>query len=99
MTPTFEPGQFVLFEPGGGYDVGDVVVAHHPSQDRLLVKRVAATESIGLVELRSDNAAIGTDSRRFGRIDADTVVGVVTTTLDWPLAPIAGAGLRSARRG
>ncbi len=85
MLPTLQSGQFVLYEPGRPVIAGDVVVARHPSQPIEIVKRVAAIDPVGLVELASDNQAAGTDSRSFGRIDVENVIGTVTISLEWPL--------------
>jgi len=85
MLPTLESGQFVLYTSGADFCVGDVVVAQHPSRPIEIVKRVAVVEPIGLVDLRSDNEADGTDSRTFGLIEVDAVLGVVTATLEWPI--------------
>lgn len=87
MTPTLGDGQFVLYERGAGFDVGSIVVAKHPSQPIEIVKRVASIDPVGLVELASDNEASGTDSRTFGRIDIDDVIGAVTISLEWPFSP------------
>jgi len=86
--PTLESGQFVLYEPGGRFGVGDVVVARHPSRSIEIVKRVIEVDAEGLVELRSDNEAEGTDSRSFGSLPADAVSGVVTVSLDWPFVSV-----------
>ena len=88
MTPTLVDGQYVLYEPGVGFDVGDVVVARHPTQPIEIVKRVATVDPVGLVELVSDNEAAGTDSRTFGRIDIDDVVGRVSISLEWPFGSV-----------
>lgn len=89
MVPTLESGQFVLVELGGRFAAGDIVAAHHPTQDLLLLKRVVAVDPIGLVELGSDNEAVGTDSRSFGSIDAAGVVGRATILLEWPFAALS----------
>ncbi len=86
MEPTLAEGQYVLYEPGAVAAVGDVVVASHPSQSIEIVKRVASVDPVGVVELASDNEAAGTDSRSFGRIDVDRVIGRVTISLEWPFA-------------
>ena len=99
MVPTLDPGEFVLYEPDASFDVGDVVVARHPSRSLLLVKRVTGVDPVGLVELGSDNEAVGNDSRDFGRIDVDGVVGTVTISLDWPFRMVgSGASGRRGRR-
>ncbi len=88
MAPTLDDGQFVLYEPGAPFEVGSIVVARHPSQPIEIVKRVASVDSVGLVELASDNEASGTDSQTFGRIDVDGVIGTVTVSLEWPFPPV-----------
>ena len=88
MSPTLEPGEFVLFEPAATFEVGDVVVAHHPSRPMLLVKRVGAVDPVGLVDLVSDNEDAGSDSADFGRVDVDDVEGRVTISLDWPFRSV-----------
>jgi len=88
MTPTLSEGQFVLYEPGAAFVAGDVVVAKHPSQPIEIVKRVASVDPRGLVELASDNQSAGTDSRTFGRIDVDAVIGTVTISLEWPFGAV-----------
>ena len=88
MTPTLQSGQFVLYEPGRPVREGDVVVARHPSQLIEIVKRVVSVDPVGLVELRSDNEVVGTDSRSFGRIDVGNVIGTVTISLEWPLTAV-----------
>ena len=56
--------------------VGDVVAVRDPrAHDRVMVKRVAAVGAEGL-EVLGDNPAESTDSRQFGPIRADRVVGV-----------------------
>lgn len=88
MVPTLQPGQYVLYEPEATPTVGEIVVARHPSRSIEIVKRVSAVDPIGLIELRSDNPAAGTDSRTFGRIDADDVLGRVTISLEWPFGAV-----------
>lgn len=90
MVPTLDDGHYVLYEPDASFQVGDVVVARHPSQAIEIVKRVVSVDPAGLVELASDNKAVGTDSRSFGRIDVDGVLGTVTISLEWPLTVVSG---------
>jgi nickel-type superoxide dismutase maturation protease len=61
---------------------GDVVVARHPQQPSIeIVKRVEFTD--GGVYLRSDNvdATNAADSRRFGLVPLDHVVGRVSSKI------------------
>ena len=55
---------------------GDVVVARHPSTGRLIVKRVAKVESNRYL-LRGDNEKASSDSRGFGAVTREMLVGKV----------------------
>lgn len=84
MQPTLQPGEEVLVDPrayrDGGPAVGDLVVAFHPlRQDFKLIKRVRGVEGNGRVFLQGDNASASTDSRQFGPIEPDQIVGKVTS--------------------
>jgi phage repressor protein C with HTH and peptisase S24 domain len=92
MTPTLTSGTFVLIDPTAVAAPGDLVVCRHPSQSIDIVKRVHTISAEGLIDVRSDNAAEGTDSRHYGRLDPDHLVGVVTLILDRPLASLERSG-------
>ena len=63
---------------------GDVVVANHPSKPISMIKRVASVSPEGLLELASDNPDEGSDSRSFGRVEPERLIGVATVLLEWP---------------
>ncbi len=71
----------MLLEPHA-YDhavpqVGDIVVVYHPEQlDLKIIKRVGELLGNGLF-LTSDNASAGSDSRQFGAVGLDMVIGRV----------------------
>ena len=85
MEPTLLHGDVLLLDPrayrGADPAPGDVVAAHHPARDILMVKRVRAVDSSGAVELVSDNPRLGSDSRQFGAIPRGRVQGRVTCRL------------------
>ena len=84
MLPTLADGEFVLVDPNRDPRTGQLVVAHHPERPELMVvKRVIDHNGDGFV-LASDNPAEGTDSRTWGPVRPDRVVGVVTLILDRP---------------
>ncbi len=91
MMPTLCAGAVVLLDPyayrkGVVPQEDEIVVARHPRQAELwIIKRVAAviesdTAAIRLV-LSSDNRAAGADSRAFGAVAGDLVLGRVTSLL------------------
>jgi hypothetical protein len=58
--------------------IGSIVVSLDPSnQDRILVKRVLS-HGTHTVALGSDNPQEGRDSRHFGSVPAELVIGTVT---------------------
>lgn len=78
MAPTLAAGDYVLAWPGAPCGVGDVVVARHPDGERVVVKRIAAVGPGGL-DLRGDNPEGSTDSRSWGPVSWDRVLGRVTS--------------------
>jgi len=94
MTPALTAGAVVMLDPQAYRQKmpqeHEIVVARHPRQNELqIVKRVAAvierpTESgnpRALLILASDNAAAGSDSRIFGPVELDLVMGKVVSRL------------------
>jgi len=84
MMPTLSAGDFVLVDEARVPRVGQLALARHPDRALLVVKRVAAISEDGRFVLASDNPAAGTDSRAWGPLAGDAVVGTVTLLLDRP---------------
>jgi nickel-type superoxide dismutase maturation protease len=82
MRPTLEPGDYVLvnrwayrFRPPSR---GDLVVVEDPEMpSRFLVKRVSDRTANGAVHLAGDNEAASRDSRTFGPVAKERIVGKV----------------------
>ena len=84
MRPTLQAGEEVLVDHHAYRNVapavGDIVVAFHPVRpDFKLIKRVMVVEGNGRVFLQGDNASASTDSRQFGTIAPDLLIGKVTS--------------------
>jgi len=84
MTPTLNDGDVVFVDMRayrtGLPEPGDVVVALHPYQrDLRLIKRVGHITDDGRLFLVSDNPGAGTDSRAFGAIAGEGVLGRVVS--------------------
>lgn len=76
MVPTLAPGDHVFVDPRAACGTGDVVVVRHPfKRDVILIKRLGRVTPAGRLELVSDNPAEGTDSRGFGAVSPELVVG------------------------
>ncbi len=75
MLPTLRPGDRLALRRGGQLRPGDIVAVADPRHhDRILVKRIHAVDG-GRVDVRGDAADCSTDSRTFGPVDADAVIG------------------------
>ena len=60
--------------------VGDVVVAVHPYEQRIIVKRISDIHEDSVI-LRGDNPAQSTDSRTLGPFPIGALIGQVTARL------------------
>lgn len=82
MLPEFQPGDEILFNPKAYRHklpkVGDIVVARHPYQTKLIIKRVALVLEDGSCFLTGDNPEASTDSRSYGFIPLNQIIGKVT---------------------
>lgn len=79
MEPTLKPGQTVLVSSISYLltrpKVGDIVVVKNPNQD-LILKRIAK-EKKGKFFVSGDNPRDSTDSRTFGTVERNQVIGKV----------------------
>jgi nickel-type superoxide dismutase maturation protease len=80
MIPTLAPGERLLVRLDGPIVIGDIVVFERANQ--FDVKRILRIESNGVFVL-GDNDQVSTDSRTYGLIPHDDVLGSVTYRL-WP---------------
>ncbi|WP_436946610.1 S26 family signal peptidase [Streptomyces sp. SudanB52_2052] len=97
MEPTLAPGSEVIARrvPPHSLAIGDIVVVPAPDSGQLIIKRIAAiggtpspaalgaagTVPDGMVVLLGDNPGMSHDSRHFGSVPADRVVGRVVRQL------------------
>ncbi|WP_340385595.1 S26 family signal peptidase [Streptomyces sp. SS7] len=97
MEPTLAPGSEVIARrvPPHSLSIGDIVVVSAPDSEQLIIKRIAAvggtavpaalgaegTVPDGMVVLLGDNPDKSHDSRHFGCVPADRVVGRVVRQL------------------
>lgn len=90
MEPTLHDGELHLISRWTQPAVGDIVVLDAPNEDKLIIKRITAVEGdfvtyyqgervLGLSEyfVEGDNREHSVDSRYFGPITGDVIVGVL----------------------
>lgn len=84
MAPLLKPGDEVLVNPWAYRRMppkpGDIVVARHPYRtDLRLVKRVTAVLADSSCLIEGDNPSESTDSRSFGAVAPEQILGRVTS--------------------
>jgi nickel-type superoxide dismutase maturation protease len=98
MIPELAPGDHLLVRWGAPFGVGDIVVARRPDRPDLLVVKRAVRHEGEEWWLEGDNAGASDDSRVFGTVHADAVVGrVVARTAPRPVRWFRG-GPRTRHR-
>ncbi|MEE2758183.1 MAG: nickel-type superoxide dismutase maturation protease [Myxococcota bacterium] len=84
MLPTLAPDDHVLVDPSAYGTAmpssGDIVIARHPYQAVFVIKRIGRVED-SAVELVGDNPRSSTDSRIYGLIPVERVLGRVTSRI------------------
>jgi nickel-type superoxide dismutase maturation protease len=83
MLPTLHSGDLLLIKKAGPVAVGNLVAVQvDPASDQLMIKRVVDNEA-ELYWLSGDNVKISKDSRSFGWISQEQIVGIVLMKY-WP---------------
>ena len=82
MRPAWQPGDYVLVNRWAykfrSPAKGDLVVVRDPeTPQRFLVKRISDIPDAGRIRLAGDNSSRSRDSRTFGPIGLDEIVGKV----------------------
>ena len=80
MIPTLAPSERLLVRTDGPIVIGDIVVFERGSQ--FDIKRILRIEAEGIF-VQGDNELVSTDSRTYGLIPHDNVIGFATYRL-WP---------------
>ena len=83
MLPLLEQGEEILIDPHAYKksppQINDVVITNHPHDARLtIVKRVTKMALDGSCFLTGDNPAASTDSRHWGSIARENIIGKAT---------------------
>lgn len=84
MFPLLKAGEEVLIDTKAYHDcspeIGDLVIAWHPHQPNLrIIKRVVQVDEKGNCFLMGENSLESSDSRSFGSINPQQIIGKVTS--------------------
>jgi nickel-type superoxide dismutase maturation protease len=98
MLPTLVSGDRLLVARIGRLSAGDLVVLRDPTNpSRLICKRIVSSDGVHVV-VQGDNVRASTDSRAFGPVPVEQVVGRVIRRYWPPDEPQPeGAGVRRGR--
>jgi nickel-type superoxide dismutase maturation protease len=88
MLPLLQPGDEILVNfkayRNQPPQPGDIIVAQHPYKPQTrIVKRVTEVRPDGSCFVKGDNPAESTDSRAFGWMSAQQILGQVTSRFLW----------------
>ncbi|MDJ0845968.1 nickel-type superoxide dismutase maturation protease [Crocosphaera sp.] len=84
MFPLLEAGEEVLVDTNAYHhclpEIGDLVIAWHPQKDNLrIIKRVVIVDEQGNCFLMGENSLESSDSRSFGLVSLQQIIGKVTS--------------------
>ena len=92
MAPTLSHGDRLVCRYGAGVRPGAIVVARHPLRQELLVVKRATERRTGGWWLLSDNSLVESDSRDYGPVPDELVLGRVLCRFSPRPAWLAPAG-------
>ncbi|CAN5335042.1 hypothetical protein BH10ACI2_BH10ACI2_18630 [soil metagenome] len=82
MSPTIKNCERVLIRPGSDFAIGDIVLAAHPYKRSVkILKRAIAIDAENNITLIGDNPHVSTDSRTFGAVSIESILGRAVSRL------------------
>ncbi len=82
MSPTVRDGDVVMIVRQRSFEPGDLVLAKHPYKQSVnMLKRVTAIDGNGRLSLAGDNPDESSDSRLFGTVPIEYILGKVVCRL------------------
>ena len=87
MFPELKDGDIVFFKKyikdKSLLKVGQLVIIYHPLREIKLIKRIKSVNK-SCIEVSGDNIYFSNDSKRFGFINDQKVIGIVTSKVTIP---------------
>ena len=82
MSPTLKDNEIVFFKKylknKSSLKVGQIVIFYHPFKEIRLIKRINHV-SKNSIKILGDNTEYSDDSSKFGLIDNEKIIGIVTS--------------------
>ena len=87
MLPSLKEGDIVFFKNYKGdkseLKTGKIVIFNHPLKNKSLIKRINLVNQNN-IEVLGDNTQFSEDSNKFGLVNNEKLIGVVTSKLIIP---------------
>ena len=87
MLPSLEEGDIVFFKEykknKSRLKNRQIVIFNHPLKNKRLIKRINSVNQNN-IEVLGDNIEFSEDSNKFGLINNDRIIGIVTSKLIFP---------------
>ena len=84
MAPNFKEGDRIFYKKylinKSNLKVGQVVIFRHPIQERIQIKRIKQIKE-NCIEVIGDNSKYSTDSKSFGFVQNEKIIGIVTSKI------------------
>ena len=87
MMPSLKEGDIVFFkkyiEGKSAPKTGQIVIFNHPLKNKSLIKRINLVNQNN-IEVLGDNIELSEDSNKFGLVNNEKIIGIVTSRLISP---------------
>ena len=84
MLPSLKEGDIVFFkkykEGKSALKLGQIVIFNHPLKNESLIKRINLVNQNN-IEVLGDNGEFSEDSNKFGLVNNEKIIGIVTSKL------------------
>jgi len=84
MIPLLNPNDYIFYKPinyNNAIKEGQIVLAKSPIKKDSIIIRMADKIKENLIDIRGLNETVSIDSRQFGLIESNKVIGIVTNKL------------------
>lgn len=80
MEPTIKEGDYVIVWTVGKPKIGEAIALKHPYKNLIIIKRILRIKG-GAIYVVGDNGRVSEDSRKFGWIGGDRIIGTVVAVV------------------